>query len=409
MNPIQSDEIKKQVVCRSCKKETLKKWLSLGMQPLANNLLDSPSKEEKLYPLEVVYCSNCELVQLAHVVNPDLLFKNYLYYSSTSSVFRQHFEDLAKREFAYDRLKFMDLVVDVGSNDGILLKPFKNEGARTVGVEPCVDIANKAATDGIETIPEYFTMDTARKIFHDYGHAKLVTMTNVFAHVDDLSSLLEGVKILIGTSGRFMIEVPYLLEMLKKGTFDLIYHEHLSYFSIASLGRLLLKHGFFIEGLEMVPVHGGSLRVFSRAGNSVQTFGKKDSDLIKKEIFMDFPNNILKKKKEILALFKKVKQQKKKIIGYGAPAKATVMLNYFGIDSKTIDYVIDDALEKQGMYIPGAKIKIVPYGEWINKEVDYIFIFAWNFADSIIENMRKKEYKKEFIVPFPAYRDKIII
>jgi len=398
-------------VCRACKGTKLKRWLDLGSQPIANNLLDSyvldqfnlSGLDELYFPLELIYCLDCNLVQTSQVVDQDILFKDYLYHSSTSPIFREHFESLAKEEFNKDGVKPLDLVVDIGSNDGILLRPFKDLGARVLGVEPADDIAAKANANGIDTVNEYFTPDLANKIKEEHGEATLITATNVFAHIDDLDQVLDGVKLLLAPNGRFMIEVAYLPRMLEQGTFDLIYHEHLCYWHLRPLIALLNRKGFVVSKTWEINTHGGSIRVFAKIGRGLEiNFNNIDDfDLIKTKEFLAFPTEIKKRKEEIIKLLSDLKKQKKSIIGYGAPAKMSTMTNYFEIGPETIDYIIEDATAKQSLYSPGKHIKIVPPIDFSNTRVDYIFIFAWNFSQSIIQECKKKGYKGKFIIPFP--------
>lgn len=399
------ENVKVVKTCRACLGKKFKLWFGLGIQPLANNLIDNVEIfEEHSFPLGLMVCENCQLVQLTHVVNPDLLFKNYLYYSSTSQVFKDHFLALAKEQFILDKVHKDDLVVDIGSNDGILLAPFKAQGAKVLGIEPAADIANQAVKGGIETIPEYFTLELAGKIRESHGEAKLITATNVFAHVDDLDEILDGVKFLLAPDGRFMIEVAYLPKMIQQGTFDLIYHEHLCYWHLSPLQTLFARKGMYIDEAKIVPVHGGSLRVFARVGIATLK-DPRDSGLTKSKEFWDFPKEVEEHKREIVSVLTKYKKQGKRIIGYGAPAKMSTMTNYFDIGSEVIDYIIDDSPAKWNKYSPGQHIKIVePLKDLSHCTHDFIFIFAWNFAESIIKKCRAAGYKQAFIIPFPRVK-----
>lgn len=404
MNLIQSDKIYKKTTCRSCGGSRLKKWLDLGKQPLANAFVKDPQGKDETFPLVVNYCEICGFVQLSHVVHPDVLFKNYVYQSSTSPVFTQHFTDFAEREMNFDRVKKGDLVIDIGSNDGILLAPFKDRGARVLGIEPAGDIANVAVKRGIETIPEYFTEQLAFDIAQNYGHAKLVTMTNVFAHVDNLKDILAGVRILIGDWGRFVVEVPYLPDMVRQGTFDLIYHEHLSYFTVASMHKLILRHDLVIQDVEFVPVHGGSVRfTIGKFQSEKPIIGeyKNDGRLTKTQEFLAFPQKVKETGDQLMKLLDKMADSKITVVGYGAPAKMSTICHYFGITKKHVNLVIDDAPSKQNLYTPGTHIKVIPMPVDLNKYTEYVLIFAWNFADSIIMKLKAMGYKGWFIVPFP--------
>lgn len=411
MNMTSQEKVFKVKTCRLCGGKTFKKWVDFGMQPLANELVSAKDSSENFYPLSVMACKGCGLIQLTHVVDPDILFGSYVYYSSTSKVFRDHFFELAQRETNTGRIKQGDLVVDIGSNDGILLTPFKQMGATVLGVEPCGQIANKAAANGIETIPEYFTKELAERIIKDYGKPSLVTMTNVLAHIDNSKEVLDGLEILAGDWGRVMIEVPYTPEMIKVGTFDLIYHEHLSYFTAYTLSKLFTDRGFGVFDLEFVPVHGGSIRMFfGKKGvilneEFIKRIIARDKNITDSKEFHEFPKRIEKNKQEFLKFVAGEKKKGKRFIGYGAPAKMATLTNYYDIPANTIDYIIDDASAKQNKFSPGKHIKIVPsLPDLAHCTHDYMIIFAWNFADSIMNMVRIKGYKGKFVIPFPTVK-----
>lgn len=407
------EEIKQVAKCRACGGTSFKPWFDLGVQPIANNLvsssemglLETTEGGEKFFPLKLMVCLDCNLVQTAHVVSPDHLFKDYKYRSSVSDVFKEHFRTFAQEEFNNGHVKPLDLVVDIGSNDGILLQPFKELGARVVGVEPADEVAGVANELGIPTIAQYFTPDLANAIREEYGEAKLITATNVFAHIDDLDQILDGVKLLLAPNGQFVIEIAYLPRMLEQGTFDLIYHEHLCYWHLKPLQILLNRKGFVITNTWEIDVHGGSIRVYTQVGDQQGEFkGSDDSQLVNQMMFGAFPEVIRENRKEIVDLLAKLKQEKKRIIGYGAPAKMSTMTNYFDLGPETFDYIIDEAKSKQGFYSPGKHIRIVPPVEFKDTQIDYIFIFAWNFAESIIARCKAKGYNGKFIIPFPNVR-----
>lgn len=395
-------DISKIEKCRACGGKEFTKWIDLGIQPIANNLVkDINEIDESYYPLKLVVCNNCELVQTEYDIDPDIIFNNYLYQSSTSSIFRKHFETLAQIEFNYDRVRKGDLVVDIGSNDGILLKPFKELGAKVIGIEPAKNVAEVAEKNGIKTISDYFTKEVAAKIVKDYGKAKLVTATNVFAHIPNLDEVMEAIKILLSDDGRFMIEVAYLPRMLEQKTFDLVYHEHVLYWHLEPLIKYLDSHGFYVDEVRETSTHGGSIRVYAKYGNE-KTLLAMDKNLVKTIQFKAFPSIIKFNREDIKKKLKKIKKNGKVIVGYGAPAKMSTVTNYFDIGRETIDYIFDDAVEKQGYYSPGKYIKIVPYNaDILNEYVDYIFLFAWNFKDSIITKLRADGYRGKFIIPFP--------
>ncbi len=406
--------IKKIIKCRVCKNKNLSQVLSFGPTPLANAFLsykeiDSP---EYYYPLDVYFCENCSFLQLGHVISPIVLFGNYVYVSSTSPVFVNHFKKFADEVFPRFLLNKKSLVIDIGSNDGILLKPFKSLGTRVLGIEPASHIAKIAEKEGIETVSEFFSVKLARKIVKNTGRAKVVTATNVFAHIDDLDEVINGVKILLEDDGVFIIEAPYLIDFLEKKYFDLVYHEHLSYWSIKSLGKLFNRLDMTVFDVQKVDVHGGSIRVFikkdksfHKVRKSVKTFLslEKKAKLDKKQTYLSFADLILENRVKLMDLLTKLKLKNKKIVGYGAPAKGNTLLNYFKIGTDTLDYIVDDSPFKQGLYTPGTHIPVVSAQKLKEDKPDYILILAWNFAKPIMD--KYFWFEKEggrFIIPVPT-------
>lgn len=404
--------LRKSKYCRVCKKPNLEKVLTLGPTPLANAFLTKLQLDEPeyFYPLDIAFCSNCGFVQLGHVVAPKVLFENYVYVSSTSPVFINHFEKMA--DYVFPRFLEKDsLVIDIGSNDGILLKPFKVLGARVLGIEPAKHIAKIAEKTGIETLSEFFSIELAKKIVKQKGQADIVTATNVFAHIDNLDEVIEGLKILLNKDGIFIIEAPYLIDFIEKRYFDLVYHEHLSYWSVNSLITLFKRFNMVVFGVQKVPVHGGTIRVYvkkiggkHKIEKSVKEFldQEKKMKLTQKKTYLDYANLVLENKVKLVTLLADIKTRGKTIAAYGAPAKGNTLLNYFGIGPEILDYVVDDSPWKQGLYTPGKRIPVVSSKTLYEKRPDYLLILAWNFADSIMKMHDK--YKKlggKFIIPVP--------
>ncbi|HLC82898.1 MAG TPA: class I SAM-dependent methyltransferase, partial [Bacteroidia bacterium] len=388
-------EIFKKNLCRVCKGAALKKVLTLGPTPLANAFLTEQQTNtgEKFYPLDVYFCTNCHFVQLGHVISPLLLFQNYVYVSSTSKVFIKHFEQYAEKVYKRLKLNTGSLVIDIGSNDGILLKPFKKLGTKVLGIEPAVNIAKIARTEGIDTISEYFSKKLTHFIVKKYGKADIITANNVFAHIDDLDEVIEGLKILLKDNGVFIMEAPYLTDFLQKRYFDLVYHEHLSYWSVDALQTLFKRFNMTVFYVEKVAVHGGSIRVFvkkeeghSPINKSVKQFLLKESKMKLKDIttYLNFAQNVYENKVKLLLLLEKLKSKGKTIAAYGAPAKGNTLLNFFSIGIETLDFVVDDSKFKQGLFTPGKHIPVVPSQQLYEKKPDYVLILAWNFADSIM-------------------------
>lgn len=399
--------------CRICNNEKLKKFLSLGTTPLANKFLSEKelSQKEETFPLEVCFCPSCKLVQLTYIVPPDIMFKNYVYVSSTTNTFKLHFTRMAKdisKEFNLDN---NSLVVDIGSNDGLLLKGFQQFGVQTIGIEPATNVARVAQQKGIETINDYFKTDVAKKIISEKGNADVVTATNVFAHVDNIRDFVSNVKILLKKEGIFVIEVPYLIDMLEKMTFDAIYHEHLSYFSITPLIYFFEMMNMNIFKIEKVGSHGGSLRVFikNRASNfitdkSVESMisNEKVIGIDRFETYKKFAKKVSGTKIKLVQCINNLKNKGKIIAAYGAPAKGNTLLNFCHIGIDKIDYIVEDNPLKQGLFTPGTHIRVVDPKMLDEKKPDYILILAWNFKEEILNKTKKyKEAGVKFIIPLP--------
>lgn len=423
--------------CRICREANLSKVLSFGPTPLANAFLDARDARapELSFPLDAYLCRGCGLLQLLDVVSPEVLFRDYVYVSSTSPAFVAHFEQFAEQAFRRFALTRDSLVVDIGSNDGILLRPFRERGARVLGIEPDRSIARLAKKSGVRTHVGFFSPALADKLARAEGRADLVTATNVFAHIDDIHAVARGVKRLLKKNGVFMIEVPYLADFLEKNLFDTVYHEHLSYFSVSALAEFFKRVGMRIIAVERVQTHGGSLRVFAQKRRVTQmrtqihssstaklTTGRgveeKVSDAVKKfllrekklglhkgKVYRDYALRIEKNRAKLLALLAGLREKGKRIAGYGAPAKGNTLLNYFSIGSDLIEYIVDDSPHKQGKYTPGKRIPVVSL-EWLRGDPpDYLLVLAWNFADSIM--LKNEWFRKRggrFIIPVPHPR-----
>ena len=399
--------------CRICKNEDLEIFLSLGKSPLANSFLtgEDLTKEEKKYPLELVFCNDCKLVQLSYVVDPEVMFKNYVYVSSTSKTFRIHFTKMAEDISKDFNLNEDSLVVDVGSNDGILLKGFQKCGVQTIGVEPATNIAEIAQKNGVETINDFFDNKVANQIIDKKGNADVVTANNVFAHINDIDEVIKNVKLLLKENGIFVIEVQYLVDTIENMTFDNVYHEHLSYYTLTSLNYFFKKHGMDIFNVQRVDSHGGSLRVFIIKNSEKHEINEEVGKLLdyekkigvdKIDLYNKFSDKVYGVKEKLISYVKDIKNQNKSIAGYGAPAKSTTLLNFSNIGKEFIDYIVEDNPLKIGLYTPGTHIPIVS-SEFLDKRTpDYVLILAWNFAQEILSKTKKYSDKgTKFIIPLP--------
>tara|TARA_Y100001970_G_scaffold76478_1_gene97110 strand:- start:110 stop:2653 length:2544 start_codon:yes stop_codon:yes gene_type:complete len=377
--------------CRCCGSEKLKRVVSLGYQPLANNLLSKVNEKSELYPLELNYCSDCHNCQLSVSVDPKKMFSKYLYTSSTSKVFRDHFIKAANKYIKEFKLKpNKSYIIDVGSNDGVGLKPFKDlKFKKILGIEPAKNLSKLANKNKIKTFNGFLIKKNLKKI---KKNADLILASNVFAHSDNLKEMMDCMISLLEKKGTIIIEVQYLMNTLKDLTFDNIYHEHYNYWSLTSLINFLKQFKATIFKAEKINTHGGSIRVYIKKGKNIK-IEKSVHDLIKEEekfgikhykTYQNFGDKVNKIRENVLKNINKLKKDKIKLIGYGAPAKATTALNFFGI-SKQIDFIVEDNKLKHNKFIPGVKIPIFNKSK-ISEKVPAIVVLAWNFYNDIKEN-----------------------
>jgi SAM-dependent methyltransferase len=414
---VKEPEVVKLKNCRTCGEETLRTFLSLGPMPIPNGFLkkEQLSKGEEYYPLDVAFCESCGLMTLVHVVRPDIMFRNYVYIPGTSQTMIKHFYQMAKENIKRFKMNKNSLAIDIGSNDGTLLKQFKSFGTKILGIDPAKNIAEEATKNDIETIADFFSVNLAKKISRSKGQADLITATNVIAHINNLLDLMDGVETLLKDRGVFLGEFPYLVDLIEHGEFDTIYHEHLSYFSIRSLLALAERVGLEIFDAKRTDVHGGSIQVFFRKKGSsknpplssveelVALERSKGLDIIGP--FEDFATKTHKKREELTKLLKQLKARQKRIVGYGAAAKGNVLTNFFRIGPDLLDYIVDSIPYKQGSFTPGMHIPIYAESKLLEDQPDYALILAWNFADEITN--KNKEYTKrggKFITTVPLVK-----
>ena len=386
--------------CRCCGNTNLKRVISLGYQPLANNLLNNKEEKFDSYPLELNYCPKCHNCQLSVSVDPKKMFSNYLYTSSTSRSFTKHFEDSAKKYVKEFKLSSKNsYIIDVGSNDGVALKPFKNLGfKKIVGIEPAKNLAKLANKNKIKTINCFLEAKNLKKF---KKNADIILASNVFAHSDKLKEMAECMLKLLKKDGTIIIEIQYLLNTLQDLTFDNIYHEHYNYWSLTSLNNFFKQFNAKITKAIKIDTHGGSLRIYvkknknAKVDKSVNTFLKKEEKFGIKSFktYQNFADKIYNIQKNVKKNIAKIKAEGKKIIGYGSPAKATTALNFFGISSE-IEYIVEDNKLKHGKFIPGVQIPIVNKNKIIDKN-NVILVLAWNFFKDIMDN--NKELSDNFV------------
>lgn len=408
-----SEPCRRRDTCRLCDGADLVAVLSLEPTPPANAFVppEAAGEEQRRFPLDVHFCEGCGHVQLSDVVDPRILFENYVYVSGTSPVFVGHFEDYAGA--LIDRFAPPDggLVVDIGSNDGTLLAAFGRRGMTVLGVDPARDIAAAAGRRGIETVCDFFTPGLARRLRDQRGAASLVTANNVFAHADDLSGMVAGVRTLLAADGVFTFEVSYLVDVDQGTLFDTIYHEHLSYHTVKPLRAFFAARDMDLFAVQRIDTHGGSLRgMVQHRGGRWPADGSVDRlvaleerlGLDRAETMRAFGRRVEALGEAFRAKVSAIKAEGRTIAGYGAPAKATTLMYQFGIGPETIDFIVDDSPWKQGLLSPGLHIEVVPAEVLYQRRPDYLIVLAWNFAGPIIE--KHATYHRRggrFIVPLP--------
>lgn len=403
----------RKIACRYCQSPLAAPFLELGTMALANSFLSLNEKGEEEFtcPLNLVWCEQCKLVQLTHVVPPQKMFSNYLYVSSTTKTFQEHFLSYAKTVQAKLSPKNNLLAVDIGSNDGLLLSCYQKAGMRAVGIEPAKNLSDEANKSGLTTLNRFFDRSCAQEILSRYGKADIVSANNVFAHIDDVREVCRNVYELLDEHGLFVIEFPYLITMFEEMFFDMIYHEHLSYISITALNRLMNDQKFKIVDIERVASHGGSLRVFCSKNASrhfispiVKSMLQEETEkgYLSRTVYENFASQVNEVHSVLNHFVRDIKSKKQTISGYGAPAKGSTIINYCGFTHSDIDYVVDDNPLKQNTCSPGAHIPIVSSAYLYEHPTDYVIIFAWNFASEILEKVKRlREQGIKFIIPLP--------
>ena len=375
--------------CRSCGEIRLDRVVSLGSSPLANNLISTLDEKVEEYPLEMDYCSKCHNCQLSVVVNPRKMFDNYLYVSSTTKKFRAHFKDAADKYIQKFKLGGSSTVVDVGSNDGIALKPLVEHGVNVIGVEPAANIAEIANANGIKTINSYFDESVIGRI--GKGEADLVTASNVFAHSDDLKLITRTAFSILKDSGTFVVEVQYLLDTINDLTYDNIYHEHVNYWSVISIKRFFDEMGLCVVSVEKIDTHGGSVRVYVSRNRSPDRSvedmisAEEEAGLTDLATYISFGETVERTRKNARRNLDYLKARYERIVGYGAPAKATTALNYLGVTTEDIQFIVEDNELKCGKFIPGVNIPIKSKSYIQECVPDLVIVMAWNFFDVIKE------------------------
>jgi SAM-dependent methyltransferase len=401
--------------CIACGSGEVEEFLDLGSTVLANKFLAESElgQAEPRYPLAVGFCHKCSHVQLMNIVPPAKMFTDYLYISSASDTLKNHLLELGELVCQRYQLGSSDLVIDIGCNDGTLLSGFQQHGVRVLGVDPAENLAELNKDSGIERFPHFFNLENARKIVNQWGTASAITATNTFPHIPDLPDFIAGLDHALAPGGVLVLEMHYLADLVEQRAFDTIYHEHVSYWALQPMASLFQRFGMEITHVEHLPLHHGQMRVFvQRVGEgpvqpSIAALleQEKATRLGEIETYREFARNTMQVKENLTDTLRSFKNQGYKIVGYGAPAKSTTLLEFLGLGRETIEYIVDRSSLKQGRFTPGTHVPIVPTERLLEDQPDYVLLLAWNFFDEIME--QQKEYRArqgKFILPIPEVK-----
>ena len=399
--------------CQVCDYNKLEPILFLGYLPPVNKLnkIGENPHEQPSYPAQLLYCTRCHLVQLGLIVDPKILFPpEYPYTSSTTKILRDNFAELYKECATIVNLSKNDLIVDIGSNDGNLLSNFK-DNHKVLGITP-EEIGKKAIEIGIPTILDYFRKEVVDKIKKDYGKAKIITATNVFAHIENINEIVKLIIDLLTEDGVFISESHYLFSLIQTLQYDTIYHEHLRYYSLHSLKYLLESHGLEVIHAKKIPTHGGSIRVYAarkgkyKVKNTVASLLNEEKPIVlDKKNLLEFKKKVALSKLELHSLLLDIKKENQKIYGIGAPSRASTLINYVGIDDGIVDCILEvKGSHKIGKYVPGTLIPILDESKLFEDPPEYALLFSWHISEELAPKLREKGFKGRFIIPLSTPR-----
>jgi SAM-dependent methyltransferase len=397
--------------CRACGNSGLVPFLSLGRTPLSDGLLteEQLAGPEPTYPLDVAFCPTCALVQILETVPAEVLFgEDYPYYSSFSDALLRHSRENAENLIRIRDLNDRSLVVEIASNDGYMLRNFAERGIPVLGIDPAPGPARAAQQAGVETLCTFFDIDLAERLKGEGKLADVVIANNVLAHVPDLNGFIFGVRTILKEDGVAVIEAPYVGDLIDHCEFDTIYHEHMCYYSVTSLNNLFNRHGLVLSDVQRLSIHGGSLRLYVTKQEAVDKVvhtmrqKEKEAGLDRIDYYRDFARKVDEICARLVAMIRAYKAEGKRIAAYGAAAKGSTLINYAGIGTDLIEFVVDRNTHKQGLYMPGKHIPIRAPEKLLEEMPDYVLLFTWNFKDEILE--QQSEYRRrggKFIIPIP--------
>lgn len=401
--------------CQVCSSSKLHLVLDLGHQPLCDSLLTKEllDKPETTYPLRMYWCEECSLVQIDYCVEGSVVYHpNYPYRTGVTKELVEYLKTMSKSLIEKYKLKSNDLVIDIGSNDGTLLSGFKEHGIRVIGVEP-TNIAKLAIENGIDTVQKFFNMKVANEIKDKYGKASLITATNMFAHMATIGEVIVGIEKLLKDGGVFVSETHYLLDVIQGGQFDTIYHEHLRTYSLKSLIKLFSYYNFTVTDVERGSRYGGNMRVHVTKGKNRPVSAnitnllklEEESGLDKLETYKKFAGRVKRAKEEFIKFMIKIRDEGKNVVGNSCPGRCVTLLNYYGMGTDWIAYIAEQPTSlKLGMYLPGKHIPIVNNETLLKEQPDYVILLAWHYAEPIMEQLKNRGLKSDFIIPLPDFR-----
>lgn len=401
--------MKKISECRICKGKNIKKFFDLGSQPFANSLLKTPNEKENFYPLSLSWCPKCNLIQLNHTADPKELFSNYVWVTTTSETAKKHAVNFYKEILLRTENLHKGYTLEVASNDGTFLIPFIENGYKVLGVDPAKNIVGMAIKEGVPTICGFFGEELSGKIIREYGYAKVVFARNVLPHVANLHDFVKGLRLCLGDEGLLVLEVHYAEKICEELHYDSIYHEHLCYFTLKSIEQLLNQYGLFVFDIEKSPISGGSLVLFIKKNKTkekptVQSYREIEKEIKLNELssWEDFAKRTYSHREKLLKILNDFKKEGKTIVGYGASARSSTLLNFCKIDTRFISMIADQNSLKHKKYTAGTHIPIDSPEKVIKKNPHCVFILAWNFTDEIIDILRGRfNYTGKCIIPLP--------